>query len=34
MSGKKGYDLKDIIESSYVTSDYGDRFYDREWIEL
>jgi hypothetical protein len=30
MSGKKGYDLKDIIESSYVTSDYGDKFYDRD----
>lgn len=30
MSGKKGYDLKDIIESSYVTSDYGDKFYDKD----
>jgi hypothetical protein len=30
MSGKKGYDLKDIIESSYVTSDYGDNYYDRD----
>ena len=30
MNGKKSNDLKDIIESSYVTSDYGDNYYDRD----
>ena len=29
MSKKKSYDIKDIIDSSYVRSDYGDRYYDR-----